>query len=679
MQAGSPGYRADIDGLRAAAVLAVIGYHFFPQWVPAGFVGVDVFFVISGYLITGIIADAIEAGRFSLADFYARRIRRIFPALVVVMLACAAVGWGLLYYEEYYLLGRHLAAGAGFITNIVLWAENGYFDPASETKPLLHLWSLGVEEQFYIVWPLVLAYLCRTPRARFFAVIAVLAASFIACLETTGPDAVAAFYLPMYRFWELMAGAALALHGQWNARTRRDADVRSIAGVALLLACGAVVAPGTPFPGWRALLPVGGTFLLISAGPRGIVNRTLLSQRGIVGIGLISYPLYLWHWPLLALLRIANNHAPVTLARGGALFAVSLALAWLTFRFIERPVRSGSRGKTKALSAAVAMACVAGTGFAIMSQGGIPSREVNSRDPTWPARMGPYATDLRAWLVDGCGVPPDQSKLLAHCVHDSRGPERFALVGDSKADAAFHGIARTSTDAGRWVFIGGSTSNSAVEPVVSDWDRYETYQVPAHLALDAVTHDRNVETVVIAAATRSLFALGTTSDINGLPDTPYYPQAYEGMSRFVKPLVEAGKKVVLVVDHPTLPDPKLCMTDARVTWHGKIGKFLGIGQPDVRCDLSLDRHRELAGQYRKLLDEVRKIAPDRITLFEQEPYLCDMAKRRCSAYNGDVLQYSFADHVSDAASNRIGKALNDFLVNDPSQNRGRDSSSNKSL
>ena len=150
------GYRAGIDGLRAVAVLAVVGYHFFPQWLPAGFVGVDGFFVISGYLITGIILERIDAGRFSILDFYARRIRRIFPALAIVLLAVAAIGWKLLYRDEYKFLGNHVAVGAGFATNILLWSETGYFDQAAEAKPLLHLWSLGVEEQFYLVWPFAL-------------------------------------------------------------------------------------------------------------------------------------------------------------------------------------------------------------------------------------------------------------------------------------------------------------------------------------------------------------------------------------------------------------------------------------------------------------------------------------------------------------------------------------------
>jgi len=675
----SPQYRADIDGLRAVAVLAVIGYHFFPQWVPAGFAGVDVFFVISGFLITGIIADAIEAGRFSLVDFYARRIRRIFPALIVVLLACVAAGWGLLYSDEYRLLGNHVAAGAGFVTNILLWRETGYFDAAAETKPLLHLWSLGVEEQFYIVWPLVLAYLCRTARARFATVAVVFIASLAACIAVTALNPVQAFYLPVYRFWELMAGASLALHPQWQARSQADSNVRSLAGIALLLACGAVIQPGSPFPGWRALVPVFATFLLLSAGAGGIVNRVVLSHRWVVAVGLISYPLYLWHWPLLSMLRIANNDAPVTFARGLVLLAASFLLAWATYRVIERPVRYGRFGGRRAIAAAAVMGCVAALGLAISLKEGVPSREVNSRDPTWPSRVGPYATDVRPMLLEDCGLPPEQSRLLARCVRDSRGVERFALVGDSKADAMFHGLVRTSTEAGRWMFVGGATGHDSVEPELFGKDRHEPYVLPSRIAFEAVARDRNVETVVIVAATRALFHLSSNDSIEDLATSPWYDEARDGLGRFVTGLLDAGKKVVIVVDNPTLPDPKLCMTDARITWHGKVGNFLGIGKPDARCEISIDRHLELSARYRKLLSEVQRIAPDRITLFDLEPFLCDMARRRCGAFDGDMFLYSFADHVSDAASMRIGKALNDSLVNGGVQKRGRDSSSNKSL
>ncbi len=655
-------YRADIDGLRAVAVLAVIGFHFFPQWFPAGFVGVDIFFVISGYLISGIIVERAQSGRFSLPDFYARRIRRIFPALVVVMLTVGAIGWPLLYSEEYALLGTHMAAGAGFLSNVVLWMQTGYFAPSAETMPLLHLWSLGVEEQFYLVWPLVLAVICRSPRSRFWAVLGILVLSLVACIEYTPGHAVPAFYLPMFRFWEFMAGAAFAVHPQWEARSPLESGLRSWAGLALVVASFFVHHPDSSFPGWRATLPVAGAALLVSAGPAAFPNRTFLSTRPLVFLGLISYPLYLWHWPLLSLLRISNNDAPVTPARAASLFAASLVLAWLTYVLVERPVRTGRLLGLKAAACAVAMACVGGLGWSLSSANGVPSREVNSHDPTWPARNGRGAADAQALLIDDCRLPVEEAKLFGRCARESRGPERFALVGDSKADALFHGLVRTSRPQGRWLFIGGSTAHDSVLPVLSDAYGYQYAKRSSELALRAVEENPRIETVVLFAATRSLFHLRGADSINDLPDSIFYAVAREAVGNYVRHLVAAGKKVVIVVDHPTLPDTKRCLRDARVQWHGRIADFLAIGQPDPRCQMSLDRHEQLAAPYRKLLEEVRAISPQRVTLFETAPHLCDMGRRLCSSFDGDVPLYSFADHISDQASTRIGEALNARLM-----------------
>ena len=206
----TPSYRRDIDGLRAIAVLAVIGFHAFPRLVPGGFVGVDIFFVISGYLISTIILTAVNAGRFSFATFYARRIRRIFPALIVVLTACYAAGWFLLYAEPFEQLGKHIAGGAGFVSNYVLWRESGYFDADAETKPLLHLWSLGIEEQFYLAWPLMVfvAWKARLNLVALTIVVFVLSSDLN--VEGIRRDLVGTFYSPWTRFWELTAGSALA-------------------------------------------------------------------------------------------------------------------------------------------------------------------------------------------------------------------------------------------------------------------------------------------------------------------------------------------------------------------------------------------------------------------------------------------------------------------------------------
>lgn len=205
-----PKYRPDIDGLRALAVLSVVAFHAFPSWIKGGFIGVDVFFVISGYLISTIIFESLERDAFSFSEFYARRIKRIFPALLLVLLSCLVFGWFVLLSPEYKQLSKHVASSAGFIQNLVLWSESGYFDNTAATKPLLHLWSLGVEEQFYIVWPLLLWVAWK--RNFNFLIIIILVAVISYYLNIVGvkKDSIATFYSPLTRFWELLSGGFLA-------------------------------------------------------------------------------------------------------------------------------------------------------------------------------------------------------------------------------------------------------------------------------------------------------------------------------------------------------------------------------------------------------------------------------------------------------------------------------------
>lgn len=212
-----PKYRPDIDGLRAIAVLAVVAFHAFPNWIKGGFIGVDIFFVISGYLISTIIFESLDKGTFSFSEFYARRITRIFPALLLVLVACLTFGWFVLLADEYKQLGKHTAGGAGFVSNFLLWNEAGYFDNSAETKPLLHLWSLGIEEQFYILWPLLLWFFWKRNFNLFIITIAVAIASFILNIEGVKHDMVATFYSPQSRFWELLSGSLLAWFALYKA------------------------------------------------------------------------------------------------------------------------------------------------------------------------------------------------------------------------------------------------------------------------------------------------------------------------------------------------------------------------------------------------------------------------------------------------------------------------------
>lgn len=346
-----PKYRPDIDGLRAIAILAVVIFHAFPGKMPGGFIGVDIFFVISGYLISTIVFSSLERDRFSLVEFYVRRVRRIFPALILVLIFCLAFGWFALFSDEYKQLGKHTVSGASFIQNFILLFESSYFDNLGVTKPLLHLWSLAIEEQFYIFWPLLLAFVWKR-RWSFLSICTAIAVVSIAInifLIWSGHPT-AAFYLPFSRFWELMVGGTLAyvvLHRPQLIEKHKDAQ--SLSGFAFIVTGLLLINNERDFPGWWALLPTLGAFLIISAGPTSWLNKRLLANRLMIWIGLISYPLYLWHWPLLSFAHIFAGDTPSREIKLGAI-VLAFILAWLTFRFVETPVRSGMR---KSLSAGI--------------------------------------------------------------------------------------------------------------------------------------------------------------------------------------------------------------------------------------------------------------------------------------------------------------------------------------
>ena len=377
-----PSYRPDIDGLRAIAVLLVVGFHAFPYWVKGGFIGVDVFFVISGFLISTIIFKGLDNGTFSFLDFYGRRIKRIFPALLLVLITSFAFGWFALLADEFKQLGKHIAAGAGFISNLVLWSENGYFDGAAETKPLLHLWSLGVEEQFYIVWPLML-WAAWKKRFNLLAVAAIVAiASFVMNISQTHADVVGAFYSPLSRFWELLCGSLIGYMALYRplAYTRLStangkslSNNQSILGCVLIAVGVMLITKENAFPGWWALLPVFGSALIISAGPNAWLNRVVLSNRLLVWFGLISFPLYLWHWPILSFLRIVEGQVPSRELRVAAV-ALSILLAWLTYRFIERPIRKSKAERIKVISLLVLMAVIGYVGYNSYARDGLTFR-----------------------------------------------------------------------------------------------------------------------------------------------------------------------------------------------------------------------------------------------------------------------------------------------------------------
>ena len=459
-------YRPDLDGLRGIAILGVVAFHADARLAPGGFSGVDVFFVLSGYLISRLVIDGLARGTFRFGPFFARRLVRLGPALALVLIACWAVGWLTLLPAEYAQLGAHIAAGAGFVANLAFWRESGhYFDTDAASKPLLHLWSLGVEEQFYLLWPLCLAaaWWRRVPLLP--VVLTLGAVSFLINIATVGTHASAAFYLPPARLWELAVGGALACMSlartsdtrlaqpAWLSRAaaRVPGWLPAAAGASGLLLIGLswALLGGRTIPGWWALLPVLGLGLVIGAGPRAWTNRTVLSHPVLTFVGLISYPLYLWHWPVLTFTRIVTSRDPGWWMTAAGV-AGSVVLAWLTYRFVEQPVQAEYRAGGRVwlpvrLVAALAIAAAVGTAVLVWSP------ELPARFPASVQYLVDFQYDYASAYREGrCYLSPGQAgdAFADECV-DAPGRPGTPLVvlwGDSHAAHLYPGLRRLQAE-----------------------------------------------------------------------------------------------------------------------------------------------------------------------------------------------------------------------------------------
>jgi peptidoglycan/LPS O-acetylase OafA/YrhL len=423
-------YRPDIDGLRAVAVSLVVLYHAFPNQLPGGYVGVDIFFVISGYLITQILARELQEGTFSVARFYERRVRRIFPALLVVLIAVILAGGALLLPLEYQQLGLDAFAAAAFVSNIASLMHSGYFDVASSSKPLLHLWSLGIEEQFYLAWPLILLFVHRLRQPAGLAIAILALFSFLANIWLIGAVPIATFYLPFTRAWELLAGALLALLPRERS-SQATANVLSIGGILLIGAAAWLLTPKSHFPGWWALLPVAGTCLIVSSSGAPS-NRIVLGSRGFVAVGLISYPLYLWHWPLLVFgdSVIVKN----TDLKRGALVALSVLLAWLTYRFVEPIFRRGALNHKKIAGLIGGMIVVGLLGCLIFTDDGFDWR--------YPREVRDFiskAALIEPRRMSSCMLGNQRELVLDQCIDRNARP-LLMVWGDSTAGALVPGL-----------------------------------------------------------------------------------------------------------------------------------------------------------------------------------------------------------------------------------------------
>jgi len=661
-------YRPDIDGLRAFAVLSVVVYHAFPMLLEAGFIGVDIFFVISGYLISGIILNALQQGTFSLWDFYSRRIRRIFPALIVVLTAVLIFGWFTLLPDEYRALGKHVFGGAAFISNFFFWQEAGYFDVAARAKPLLHLWSLGIEEQFYIVFPLLL-WCCAKRHFRIATVIFVLCIlSFLDNIYCM-PHPTANFYNPLARAWELLAGAALcaamrqastqefflkldALACKIICSSNQEKDGRglghvlALSGIILLGLALLLVRESRPYPGLQAILPVLGTILLIAAGSSNPVSKQLLANRFAVFIGLVSYPFYLWHWALLSYAFILHGglDSSTLLLRAG-LVAASFVLAVLTYLLVEKPIRFGVRARRgKVYSLIVCMVMVGAAGLSVCLMDGLPERE-NFKQLT-----GITKQLARHDFTDEVGISYTgiEKGMLTYCRYTDVGArETVAVIGDSHAWSAYLGIAKLGRELhyntvllGGIIPAGDIADKKAQSLAGAIWDNSITKNID--IILDVLKKKNDIRKVFIC--TRGIIYMTGIHLYTGhltpafIEEQKVRSVGYEAyknsLQSYVDTLRANGKEVFIISENPELPD------DSRNYIARSFNLVLRDKIPVVCKDDVIKRQES----YIKLLSEITNA-----TIIDTIEPFCPGGK--CLVFTEDGLpMYMDADHLSPAGS-----------------------------
>lgn len=445
-------YRPDIDGLRAVAVLSVILFHADLPWMKGGFTGVDVFFVISGYLITGIVQRQLVAGTFSFRRFYERRARRILPALLVVIAftlgACAL----LMLPADLPAVGRSAVAVLLFSANIVFWrgvdfgdlTTVNYFGRQIHEQPLVHTWSLGVEEQFYVLFPITLFILWRLSKSLVVpALAAALIASLALCIWLTPNSPGVAFYLLPPRGWELLAGGLLAVIGSPRRMAMRVGnEIAAALGLALILSGVAMFSSTTPFPGTAAIVPVLGSALLLHFAPGSRVG-TWLSWRPLVFVGLISYSAYLWHQPLFAFARYVNLDGQLDRRIASVLIVVTIGLASLTWRFVETPFRNARVVSVRRLLWSLALAIIVVA---------VPSSMIAFGSSA--GRKSPVASNLVGQslisLFADCSPLSSMHALGPGCLTDPSSDAKlsFLVIGDSHAEALFPAFFQISRDSG---------------------------------------------------------------------------------------------------------------------------------------------------------------------------------------------------------------------------------------
>jgi peptidoglycan/LPS O-acetylase OafA/YrhL len=632
-------YRPEVDGLRALAVLPVILFHAGIEFFGGGFVGVDVFFVISGYLITTIIIKELDEGKFSLVNFYERRARRILPALFFVLVVTAALAWLWMTPDELKNFSQSLVAVAAYASNILFWITRGYFSPAAEEVPLLHTWSLGIEEQYYVIFPLMLMLLWKVRIARLSVLLGLLlVASFVISDWSSVRAANTNFYLLHTRAWELLVGsmAAIALYRGWIQREKLSLQnqLLSLAGVASIVASILLLDNSTPFPGRYALLPVVGTALIICFAAPGSVVHRLLSLKWVVGIGLISYSSYLWHQPLFALARIKGTGEP-----SGYLFAiltlVTFALAYLSWRFIENPLRNKKRFSRRfifigALAGSLIFIAI---GLAGHVNSGFPARFSDQQ-----VALG--ATAKESPRRDECHTSGLDYKTPEEACNYFEGDPTWALFGDSHGVELSYAIAKELEQQGQ-ALTHLTFSDCGADFIESDYQNDNPgCEQWIEESVSWMAENERLETVVLAfhhsakyrGAERYAKRSGTEN------------QYLEKFDRLVNRLVKSGKRVLLVQPVPSLER------------HVEEYVFFPEAGNDIdTISVPYSDYEERTRFVRQHFKELAASYPEELRLIDPASALCE--KGVCYGGTEDELYYFDSHHLSLSGAGKVARLI----------------------
>jgi len=540
-------------------------------------VGVDVFFVISGFLISTIIFRGMSermggtgGGKpFSFIDFYSRRVRRIFPSLIFCLLTFLVLGWFVLLPDEYSLFGKHTLGASAYVSNLLLWREAGdYFQTASQTKPLLHLWSLGIEEQFYLIWPLVLFIAYKLNFNIFTLALVGALASFGFELHSVKGNPTAAFYSPFLRFWELMAGSLLAWLKLYKGEmfrgiaertgpylsavllrnpSRADygrlcGNILSVVGLALILT--AVFAlDSTDFPGYKALLPVMGAVLMIAAGKDAFLNRYLLSNRVMVWFGLISYPLYIWHWPFLSFAWIVGGEMPQLKVRIGCV-VLAVVMSAVTYYYVEPKLRWGKYGGYKAAGLLSVMVIIGVTGYSIERHDGYTVRMNEAVSPVLDAINKKLPEDYKLFRSVFTDWKPTWD-LTEGRFQRELGKNTIAVIGDSHAGHLYQGlVTQTKENEGIALFPAGCGVplmglHSGVEPNTEHYLSEGFSYILSHA---------NLKKVVLS--NRPGCSWTRLVDTRNPDNHDLTSMLRDGFARTYEALTKAGKEIYVIIDNP---------------------------------------------------------------------------------------------------------------------------------